>query len=87
MLSAGLLSDRCESVSLLAFMFRLKNKSQTKETGVEFYKLVMVNILVPGFQRSRGFLEKVLFSYVLFVYFNNAYTDSVTRSQIPAFSL
>ena len=56
----------CGSVSLLAFMFPLKNKSQTKETGVEFYKLVVINVLVPGFQKSRGSLEKVSFSYDLF---------------------
>lgn len=54
-----MLSDRCENVSLPALMFPLKNKSQTKETGIEFYKLVTIKALVSRFQRSRGSMEKV----------------------------
>lgn len=57
MLLAGLLSDRCESVPLPALMFPLKNGSQSEETGVEFYKLLTINALVSGFQRSRGSME------------------------------
>ena len=51
MLSAGLFSDKRESMSLPTFMFPLKNKSLTKQTGIEFYKGVMINALVPGSQK------------------------------------
>ena len=36
-------------MSLSTFMFPLKNKSLTKQTGIEFYKGVMIN--VPGSQK------------------------------------
>lgn len=57
MLLAGLLLDSRESVPLPALMFPLKNKSQSEETGVELYKLLTINALVFGFQRSRGCME------------------------------
>lgn len=65
-------------MSLSTFMFPLKNKSLTKQTGIEFYKRIMINV-----PRSQKIQRSCGESFI----FNLCALHGLSDTDVAAFSL